>query len=122
MGKHKSVEDQLRSFIEVADARQWPRSTWIYSDTLDVYVRKGSHLLDTERTCLDIASIQVPESLWRQGIFSRFVMAAHEMHPWEATYIENAHNPIIRNWCEKHGWQRAGSRIDRDYSYYLLKG
>jgi hypothetical protein len=118
----KTAEEQLREFIRIADARYWPCNTWIYSDTMDVYVRKGGHLLDEVRTCLDIASITVREDQRRQGHFVRFVTAAHEMHPWEATYIENAHNPIIRDWCERHGWVRAGSRIDQDHHYYLLKG
>jgi N-acetylglutamate synthase-like GNAT family acetyltransferase len=47
---------------------------WLKSEKMDVYVRKGHHLIDGEiRSCFDVANISVPEKLRGHGIFTKWL-------------------------------------------------
>jgi len=101
----KTVLEQLADFIKESEDKH-VYNLWLGDDNMKVYVRKGRHMIYPGKlsTTLDIASVEVDEDKQRQGIWSDFLDKAHEMNPWDATYVENVHNPIIQVSLIKHGW------------------
>ena len=102
---------KLKEFI---DSKH--RNLWIQDDFMSVYVRKGNHFIEkTILSTLDIASVEVEESKRNQGIWTNFLNQAHEINPYQATYIECVHNIILSDSLVKHGWQTVGE------SFYIRK-
>jgi hypothetical protein len=113
---------QLANFLQT----DWPRNQWIENTAIKVYVRQSERYLSSfcERslTCLDIANIAVAERYRQQGLFTDFVLQAHELHPFEITYLECIRNPIILHWCEKRGWTPHNPCDKKQVDcFYLLK-
>jgi hypothetical protein len=97
---------QLGDFLK----KDWPSNVWIENRGLRVYVRQATrHLFypDSEEniTCLDIASIEIMPHFRKQGVFTEFIMKAHEFHSFDATYIESILNPLVLQWCIKRDWR-----------------
>lgn len=70
-----------------------------------VYLRKTQRIiLGQVLTSLDIASIEVEERYYHRGLFSSFVIRAHETNPYQVTYLDHALNPVVRSWCIRQGW------------------
>ena len=109
---------QVEDFLREAESHRIYRQ-WVYADTMRVYLRKSQRLLEGEnRRCLDIATVEVAEGHARLGFFTAFTLKAHELHSWDATYLEHA-NPIIERWCVKRGWTNDPKTYPP--SFYLLK-
>ncbi|SRR6266849_579113 len=109
---------QVEDFLREAESHRIYRQ-WVYADTMRVYLRKSQRLLEGERRqCLDIATIEVAEGHARLGLFTAFTLKAHELHSWDATYLEHA-NSIIQRWCVKRGWTNDPGTFPP--SFYLLK-
>lgn len=110
--------DLLQNFIDSVDVTsRMPRSQWLMVPGLDVYVRRGFHLIEGDLTaCLDLASLNATPM--RKGIGTRFITAAHEMNPWRVTYIESVLNPHLVRWLDRNDWMRIESMAP---SYYKLK-
>lgn len=101
-----TVLEQLDNFIKESEAK-FLRNLWLEDDDMKVYVRKGRHILGTGQNAvitLDIATVEVNEGKQNQGIWTNFLYHAHEMNPWDATYIENILNPILSVSLVKNGW------------------
>ncbi len=82
------VVPQVEAFLTHAEGKRMYRS-WIETDIMSVYLRKSKRLLSgVMRQCLDIAAIEIEEGYQQQGLFSQFMLKVHELHPYEATYIE----------------------------------
>lgn len=114
------IVPQVTEFLEAATARRFLYRSWVETKAIRAYLRKSQRLLDgVARQCLDIASVEIADEYQQQGLFTAFVLQAHELHMWEATYIEHAYNSIIAHWCRKRGWKcDPGSD---PLSFYLLK-
>lgn len=96
---------QLAEFIK--ESEQWGhRSKWLGDDTMKVYVRRANHVVSPKKSMatLDIAAIDVNEDKQNQGLCTAFLKEAHELNPWEATYVECVHNPILASLLMRHGW------------------
>ncbi len=110
--------EQLKCFIESCPPKWRARNQWLEDDTLKVYVRYSLRLLDkksdTERaTCLDIAVICVDPGEWNKGHCRAFVTAAHELNPWDATFVECTNDPKL-----DAALPRWGFTFDGRDSYY----
>ena len=98
--------EQLQQFIGDTETSHL-RNLWISDDIMKVYVRKGRHILSVGgklATTLDIAAVEVDEDHQGQGYWTAFLDKAHEMNPWDATYVENALNPVLAASLLRHGW------------------
>lgn len=107
----------LKDFIERAD-RSFMANEWLKSDEMEVYVRRGRHVIYPGKisVCLDIATINVHER--RQGIFSQFVEEAHALNPWEFTYIENVLTGFLIPHLVRNNWTPIG---ESDACFYKPK-
>jgi hypothetical protein len=109
----------LERFLQEVDGRLLA-SRWIETSSLQAYIRVNQRWLEGRvMKCLDIARIEVVPSLRQHGLFSSFIIAAHEHHPYEATYLEHATNPIVIAWCNKYAWQQDTSA--HPPSFYRMK-
>lgn len=103
-----TVLEQLADFIKNTESGL--RSLWLEDDVMKVYVRKGYHVIHQggkAAITLDIAAVEVIEEKRGQGHWADFVTKAHEMNPWEATFVECVHNPELAASLMKHGWMVA---------------
>lgn len=114
-----SVIESLKEFLSESEKLIINRK-WIDDDDMKVYVRKSRRLLtpDLISVCLDIASVEVEEEKQGKGIFSSFLEKAHEMNPWDATYIECVVNQKLRAFLEREGWTQGKTDTQ---SFFLLK-
>ena len=112
-----TVLEQLAEFIEGANSR-YTANSWLSDDKMNVYVRKGFHVIANNKAAwtLDIASVVVHKQ--KQGTWTDFIHKAHELNPWEATFVECVHNPILAAWLGRNGWQVAPGLIPE--SFFLL--
>lgn len=107
---------KLAAFIESVEKYR-TKSEWLSDDLMQVYVRKGVHMIDGElRTCLDIASVEV--YVQQKGTWTDFIWKAHKMSPWYCTYVECVHNPVLLAWLLKNKF--LPTSCERE-SFYLLK-
>lgn len=101
------------------------RNLWLQDDTMKVYVRKGFHILSQGQrvsVTLDIAAVEVEEEKRGQGYWNEFLTKAHEMNPWDATFIECVHNPRLAASLIRHGWINVPSNMPgRIESFFLPK-
>lgn len=125
-----TVLEQLADFIQ--NSENGLRNLWLSDDTMRVYVRKGFHILVAGgrlATTLDIAAVEVDEDKRRQGHWSEFLTKAHEMNPWEATFVECVHNPELAASLMRQGWINAQGGesfflpkdMDKYYNQMFLK-
>lgn len=100
-----TVIEQLAKFIE-EHKDSYIASEWLSDEHMQVYVRRGRRSLISNAFCftLDIANVVVEEGSQRQGRWSEFLEKAHEMNPWDATFVECVHNPILITHLAKLGW------------------
>lgn len=100
-----SVIEQLTRFLEENKDGFLARE-WLSDDAMQVYVRKGRRSLkpDVMSTTLDIANVTVAEGKQNQGLWTEFLEKAHEINPWEVTYVECVHNPYLVAQLGRMGW------------------
>lgn len=100
-----TVIEQLAEFIKDSKIKLM-NNQWLQDDVMKVYVRKGRHMVYPGKlsVTLDIASVEVDEDKQGQGYWTEFLDKAHEMNPWEVTYVENILNPILSTSLIRHGW------------------
>lgn len=115
-----AVIDQLEDFIEKNKNTLYCQPKWFEDDNMKVYIRKGRHVLTANKlqVCLDIAAVEVIEDKRGQGIFSSFLTKAHEINPWEATYMECVNNTDLAAFLVKNGWMMAPNSPD---CFFLIK-
>jgi hypothetical protein len=117
-----TVLEKLKEFIDEGKDSGYVPPKWIDDDDMKVYVRKGRHLLKPGgkmQVCLDIASVEVDEDKRGKGIFSNFLEKAHEMNPWDATYVECVHNQDLAVFLMKSGWMMVEGSFPQ--SFFLMK-
>lgn len=106
----KTVIEQLADFIDALENKTpenyAPANLWLQDDVMKVYVRKGRHIISSGKisTTLDVANVEVDEAKQGQGYWTKFISEAHKLNPWEATFIELVHNPILFASLMKRGW------------------
>jgi hypothetical protein len=66
------------------------RNGWIFSPTIDVYIRKGRHLGTDHQihSYLDIANIVVKPEYLHQGHFKAFLALCQEIQPYDGILFE----------------------------------
>ena len=120
----KTVIEQLSDFIE--ETEKGLKNLWIQDDKMQVYVRKGYHLLSGKAsTTLDIATVEVYDEYRNKGLWTEFLKSAIELNPWSAVYVENVHNPYLASSLIRRGWITAGgSGVDLSFgvmSFFMPK-
>jgi hypothetical protein len=116
------VLTKLSAFIESAKSFR-VMNEWLDDDKMQVYVRKGIHMIDGKvRTCLDVANVEV--YVQQEGTWTDFIWKAHGMNPWDCTYIECVHNPVLAAWLLKNGFLPTTTTLNSFYvsgheSFYL---
>jgi hypothetical protein len=111
-----SVLKKLEAFLASVETRL-TANEWLTDDKMQVYVRKGRRLIDGKmRTTLDIANVEVYDK--GQGTFTDFLNKAHDMHPWDATYVECVHNPDLAVFLVRYGFM---PHPQSPSSFYLPK-
>jgi len=117
-----TVLEKLQEFITEGKDSGYVQPKWLDDESMKVYVRKGRHLLKPGgkiQVCLDIASVEVDEEKRGQGIFSDFLNKAHEMNPWDATFVECVHNQDLALFLMKSGWMMVEASIPQ--SFFMMK-
>lgn len=110
---------QLKQFLSDKD-----RNRWLESYTMAVYVRKARHILQKDMpicTTLDLATISVHEPYQGRGLCKSLIYKAHELNPFQATYIENAENPILYEALIRWGWTLIDEHFGLN-TFYLETG
>lgn len=102
-------------------------NTWInVGEDAQLYVRKATRSIGGKRvTTLDVANIHVAPHLCGHGLGTALIDAAHELNPFEATYIENVLEARFANHLLRQEWLTANSAFDPlgwDSCFYKLKG
>lgn len=109
----KTVIEQLRDFIDALENKTSesyaPSNLWLQDDVMRVYVRKGRRIIYPKKisTTLDIGSVTVEEDEQGKGHWTTFIKAAHQLHPWEATFVESVLNLDLAASLIRHGWFSA---------------
>jgi hypothetical protein len=119
-----TVLEKLRKFIDEGKDAGYVPPMWLDDDDMKVYVRKGRHILQGGkiRVTLDIANVTVEEDKRGKGIFSKFLEQAHEMNPWDATYVECVHNQDLAVFLLKSGWMMVDPSLTVGAnSFFLMK-
>lgn len=115
-----SCIEQLHEFIDSCPTTWRPRNAWLEDRFMNVYVRFGCHYLRPayphKVLCLDIAVIAVKFKHWNTGHCRRFIQQAHEIHPWQATFVECANSPVLDAALPRWGYTFDG--LD---SYFKFK-
>lgn len=89
----------------LADDKQ--RNAWIDADSVLVYVRRGFHPINGKAICtLDLARIDTPDDLRRQGRFTRFINFVEGLDV--PIYVENVGNPHLSDFLARRGYQKVG--------------
>jgi hypothetical protein len=110
------VIEQLEDFVKTVG---YIGTKWLEDDLMRVYVRKGRHMCGKKmKLTLDIANVTVFEE--GKGTFSRFIAKAHELNPWDATYVECVQNERLASWLFRNGWSVV-EQGGIPESFYLLK-
>lgn len=115
-----TVLEQLADFIK--NTENGVRNLWLEDDVMRVYVRKGMHILSQGQRAsitLDIAAVEVDEEKRGRGHWSEFLTKAHEMNPWDATFVECVHNPELAASLMRQGWMNAPGVVME--SFFLPK-
>lgn len=110
------------------------RNSWIEVDGVEIYIRLTKRLnpmlrgnvTDIERdvvSCLDIANICLSPHLRNRGIFTEFLIRAHQMNPCQMLYIENVMERRFQEFFKKAGFKQMPS--EQDFcgckSFYAMK-
>lgn len=101
----KPIVQQLQDFIDHAARNRFPANLWLADLTMEVYVRRGMHVIDEgiTATTLDIANVTVSEPLRGKGLFTQFFKEACRRQPWDGVYIESVLNNRLAEWCRNAG-------------------
>lgn len=103
--KLEKTINELKIFLNSKD-----RNTWIRTNILQVYVRKGIHLINNNLvTTLDIANIEVKDK--NKGIGTKFINIAHLSHNFKATFIESILNERFYQYLQKNGWNKIENSL-----------
>jgi len=103
----QSLISKINNFIVDVNSKRFPNNLWIKSNEVQIYVRKGYHVLDSEeiKICLDFATAEVPNKLKGKGIFTEVLDHFINNSPWEAIYAESVCNlRLVSFLCEKRGF------------------
>lgn len=113
-----TIIEQLQQFIKDAETGD-SRNLWIADDDMQVYIRKGHHLLPNGKiaTTLDIANVTVEPSKQRKGLWTAFLAKAQEINPWEGVYVECVHTPYLAMSLMKQGW----IGVNNNESFFMPK-
>lgn len=124
-----TVLEQLANFIDSGRLQFRIYPIWLRDDRLEVYVRKAFRFipclpLGTSGqmcTTLDIGSIGVFEEFRGQGICTDFLVKAHEMNPWDATFVESVMSDKLIRVLQRLGY-KCLNQNELVPNFFKLKG
>lgn len=129
MSRYQAISNLLNridDFLYENKDGRLPRSCWISCEDTGAkaYIRKGFYMLDGHNLscCFCFASIDIPECLQRQGIFTNLLDYVIANCPWEAVYIESVLNIDLARYLLKRGFHiKSGDEAlpEGCRSYYL---
>jgi hypothetical protein len=91
----------LESFLVLSESRHL-RSVWLRTRYLNVYVRRGMHVVGTRGyQFLDVANVTVEEQYRRQNLFSGALRIMQDLCPWDGIFVQNVHSPILRSYLSR---------------------
>ncbi len=116
--------DLLSEWMKRVENKSFMTNDWLYGSDMQLYVRKSTPRLlegrlagrERKAICLDLASFEVYKK--GEGRFAEFLRQAHEMNPWDATYVECVHNIGLRGFLSKSGMHMQQGTEELP-SYYL---
>lgn len=112
----KDILNKLEEFIKQAQQAKFGQRSWLYSRDLEIYVRKGFHLIENRmETCFDIANITVYKPGF--GTFTKLVADLLPLIPWPILYIESVQEARFCRYLERNHWLPSIT----PYCYYLKK-
>lgn len=109
MNEHIPYKTCLMKFLESKITNMW-----INHPDISIYVRKGWHRLPDFRMpveTFDIANINVPQTMQKQGIFTRWLEMAEDVANEEgfaAVFVESVLNPDLAKFLAKRGYTQSG--------------
>lgn len=102
------------------------RNCWIHTPQMQVYVRKGHHIVNRHHYLfLDIANIIVYENYRRKGLFKQTLDLFLHMcgAQYQGVYVESVHNPGLATYLETLSNQSKGCYWNPDTRCFSwLKG
>jgi GNAT superfamily N-acetyltransferase len=97
------LKAQIKEFCETEDNFG---NEWFSTSFVKIYIRKGFRAIDKNfYSSIDIASIEVSEKYHGQGIGTKLIQEIHNFNPRSLTYVECVHNPHLKDWLQRNGWQ-----------------
>lgn len=100
--------------------KSFDRNMWISNRDIKIYVRKGIHVVTSDRKMyhfIDLASIEVGKP--NRGIFTKTLAAILEKYPDRNFFIESVLNPAVDTVAAKFGFEKQIISPE-SYNFYLL--
>lgn len=95
--KSKNIFELIDNFII-----SQTRNEWLDDGKVKIYIRKSKRFINsTVVDVLDLATIEIKRNLQKKGLFKEIINYLHQVNPFDWLMIENAHNPIVSNYCIK---------------------
>lgn len=98
------------------------RSAWLVEGDLDLFVRRGDHLINGEiASCFDLANFHKPEASWGSKTFWNFLADLKSKlgsHPeFKYLFVESVLNPRLEASLPHHGFKLVPNSLPS--SFYL---
>jgi hypothetical protein len=104
------LDSQLRKGLENFISSKH-RNVWVSTSQLEVYVRKGHHMVNRHMYIfLDIANVTVKEELRHRGLFKQLLELFKSLSSsYNGVYVESILNPHLESYIsglaeEDHRW------------------
>ena len=87
------------------------RNAWLQTDSVNMYVRKGVHIIDGQLTnTFDLASITIAENKRGCGLFKEIILYIESLGL--PVYVESILNPKLADMLERHGYSLDADRFN----------
>ena len=117
-----SIYVLIIDYLEEYKDKNYQSNKWLYGLEMEIYVRKGHHILDKEIiTCLDIANVTVYHK--GLGFFTLFLhlmeLILKSYDSFHAIYVESVQEERFGLFLESRGYTRIPDSVPS--SYYKIK-
>ncbi|OEE65877.1 hypothetical protein A1OO_08695 [Enterovibrio norvegicus FF-33] len=103
-----SLRHQFEKWLELqSDEPEVWNSCTLQATGIELLLRNQTN--DIRQSCLTIATVRLNEELQNKGIFKSLLNYLVQNSPWETIAIEDINNPILLNFCKKHGFEKISS-------------
>jgi N-acetylglutamate synthase-like GNAT family acetyltransferase len=106
----KSMINILKEYFDRMKDKSYLTNEWLNNGEMKIYVRKSVRCIDSRKLiAFDIVSVEVRNK--GKGYFTKFLNEAHNLNPWNITYIENVFFTRFQRFFEKNGYIKIGNLI-----------